>query len=477
MANECIAINVKTQGKEGRAIYNVDFIRLIKRFAAGFFLLVATHASAQHESKTPFTDQNKHLGVATCSGSTCHSRQEATGIVVRQNEIQSWQDETSTTGAHLRAYKTLLTNRSKNIASRLGIGPAHEAKECLSCHSAGITRARQGPKFQLDDGINCESCHGGSEDWISQHYAVGTTHADNVELGLYPLENPKVRATVCLSCHLGSDAPNQFVGHDLMAAGHPRMSFELDLFTDLQRHHDEDFDYMERKDVKSGVYIWAIGQAMTVRQQLRLFANEKAAGDGLFPELVFFDCLACHRPISEDPNWRPLTRSNPGRPDAPGQVKFNDANMIMLLATAEHIMPEVATKLDASIKQFHYTVGFNASQKAKVMADMNATVDALSNAIESASFSKVQTLKIMNTVVEKTLAQRYTDYAAAEQAIMAIDTLLSSMIAQKQVSRFEVADMRDDIEKGYQAVEDPNTYDQDTMIAVLTKLQIRFRNL
>jgi hypothetical protein len=28
-----------------------------------------------------------------------------------------------------------------------------------------------------------------------------------------------------------------------MAAGHPRISFELDLFTTLQQHHQEDNDY------------------------------------------------------------------------------------------------------------------------------------------------------------------------------------------------------------------------------------------
>ena len=30
------------------------------------------------------------------------------------------------------------------------------------------------------------------------------------------------------------------VTHSMMAAGHPRISFELDLFSALQQHHDED---------------------------------------------------------------------------------------------------------------------------------------------------------------------------------------------------------------------------------------------
>ena len=35
--------------------------------------------------------------------------------------------------------------------------------------------------------------------------------------------------------------------HRIMAAGHPRISFELDLFSSLQAHHQEDADYGWRK--------------------------------------------------------------------------------------------------------------------------------------------------------------------------------------------------------------------------------------
>lgn len=80
--------------------------------------------------------------------------------------------------------------------------------------------------------------------------------------------------------------------------------------------------------------------------------------------------------------------------------------MIMLLAAAEHIKPDAAVELSENIKQFHYAVGFSASQKAKTMADMSATVDTITKAIDGASFSKAQTLKIADTVVEKTLALR-----------------------------------------------------------------------
>ena len=39
----------------------------------------------------------------------------------------------------------------------------------------------------------------------------------------------------------------------MMAAGHPRVSFELDLYSALQRHYDFDADYASASQLASGV--------------------------------------------------------------------------------------------------------------------------------------------------------------------------------------------------------------------------------
>lgn len=440
-------------------------------------VLSGTIASAQSTPKTPLSDGLVHEGILSCSGSICHSRQEATGAVVRQNEILGWQDQTSTSGAHLRAYKVLLSERSMAITERLGMALPHKEPACLGCHSDNIPAALRGPKFQADDGISCEACHGSSVNWLTQHYAVNASHANNVELGLYPLEDAQTRAGVCLSCHFGSSNDNQFVTHRMMAAGHPRISFELDLFTELQSHHDIDIDYAKRKKVQTGAHIWVIGQAVALKQQLTLFQNPAVNKDGVFPELVFFDCLACHREISDDPDWRPEVRANPGRPQAPGLVKFNDANMIMLLATALQIAPDIAPQLDAEIKAFHTSLSGGKRSTGKVSESLINLTNSLIATTEKTLFSKDMTLNIIDTVIEDALTRRYTDYVSAEQAIMAVDTLLSSMIAANQIARADVTDMRGEINKGYNAVEDPNAYNQDQLTQALRNLQSSLKGL
>lgn len=440
-------------------------------------VLSSLSAWAQVTPETPYSDGVPHQGVMGCYGSTCHSRQEATGAVVRQNEILSWQDQSYTSGAHLRAYKTLLSDRSIAITNRLGLNKPHQEPSCLGCHSDNIPTNLRGPKFQTDDGIGCEACHGGSVNWLTQHYKVGASHAKNISLGLYPLEDAETRAGVCLSCHLGSSNENQFVSHRMMAAGHPRISFELDLFTALQSHHDEDLDYFDRKTVQPGVHNWVIGQAIALKQQLALFQNPALNKDGVFPELVFFDCLACHREISDDPNWRPEVRPNPGRPQMPGVVKFNDANMIMLLAAAKEIAPEIAPEFDSEIKAFHASLSGSKRTTEDINNSLISLTDDLIAATSKTNFSKTQTLNILDTVVEDALRRRYTDYVAAEQAIVAVDTLLSSMIATNQVSDTDIKGLREEINKGYDAVENPNEYNQGQLTTALKTVQQRLKGL
>jgi len=447
-------------------------------FFALLFFCAAIPALAQDDTGDNMrADKWGHKGVGSCSGSTCHSRNEATGIVVRQNEILTWRDKSAVSGAHARTYEILLSERAVNLVKRLGLGLAHEAPECLSCHTDNIEPSKRGHGFNIADGVSCESCHGGAEKWLAGHDNVGASHKTNVARGLLPLEDAQTRANVCLACHMGSEGKGQFVTHRMMAAGHPRMSFELDLFTALQRHHNEDVDYENRKTVQTGARIWAIGQAMILKRQLSLYQNPSLNHDGVFPELVFFDCLACHRTVTDDPNWRPSVRLNPGRPEGRGKAIFNDSSMIMLLATARHIAPDLAPELDIKIRTYHAALDDDGTRQSRAAKELSHMADQLIARINQTDFTKEQTLDILDIIVTDTLTRRYTDYVAAEQAIMAIDTLLSSMIAAKQVARADVTDMRKEINIAYDAVETPNNYNQDQLTKALTVIHMRLKEL
>jgi hypothetical protein len=434
-------------------LFGALFCALILALGLAISGLTGTGASAASSSSSG----GVHVGVASCSGSTCHGRQEADGKIVRQDELMRWQEPSTPGGAHSRAYAILSNARSQSIANRLGIGAATSAPMCLGCHSDPAHEGR-GPRFQVSDGVGCEGCHGGASNWLSSHYAVGANHAANVAAGLYPLTNPRARAARCLDCHFGSSRPGQFVNHRIMAAGHPRISFELDLFTTLQQHHDEDADYVQRKGRTNNVKMWAVGQAMALDRALSLYQSPALGQEGVFPEFYFFDCHTCHRRISDDADFRSTAVANPGRPIPSGMPAFNDENMIMLVAAAGAAAPSLSGRLDADSRAFHAALARDRGSAVKAAAKLRGTANELASAFTGASFDRAQTFAIVDAVTTGAVAARYTDYEGSVQAVMATDTLLNAMVNAGQVSPGSASVIRGDINRAYAAVRDPNAY-------------------
>ena len=441
------------------------------RLSACLAVLITAPAVAQGFS----AQSHAHEGVASCAGSACHGRAVASGPDIRHDEIRIWQDSTGPAGAHSRAWRVLAEPRAQAIAARLRLGKAQDAPACLGCHADHP--AARGALFQISDGVGCEACHGGSSGWLASHYALSVKHADNVAKGMIPLEDAKVRAAVCLDCHFGAAGPGQFVTHQIMSAGHPRIAFELDLFSTLQKHYDLGANYAGRKPIPSGVKVWAVGQAMALDRSLALFADPHRGQEGAFPEFYFFDCHSCHRSISDDPRARPTAVMNPGRPVPSGTVPYNDENMIMLSAAAEVAAPKLASQFDADSRAFHIALATDRTSAVRAAAQLAKSARALSNAFSGHEFGRGETIGIIDHVVSDAQGARYTDYAGSAQAVMAIDTLLNALVTSGEVDGARVRALRPDIDRAYRAVSDPNGYRPAEFRAAIAKIALAARSL
>jgi hypothetical protein len=408
-----------------------------------------------------------YVGVATCAGSTCHGRAEGNGAVVRQDEIATWQEPSSPSGAHSRAYAVLGSLRARQIAATLGLASASSAAECLGCHATPTGGGARGPRFQVSDGVGCEACHGPAGGWLATHYAVGGTHAANVAAGMTPLERPLARARVCLDCHYGSADEGQFVRHRLMAAGHPRLSFELDLFSALQQHHEADADYAQRKGEPDSVRLWAVGQAEAVRRQMALFRDPRLASQGMFPEFYFFDCHSCHRAITDGPQRRLTFETNPGRPIPFATPPFDDENMIMLSAVTRVLAPGQATAFDTAMRGFHQAMGQGRGEAAAAAQRVEAAAGALATALDARAYGGDDAFRVVAAISDKATQPRFTDYAGSAQAVMAVDTLLNAMVKEGRVTVGAAAGIRASINRAYAAVESPESYNPASFRAAL----------
>ena len=441
--------------------------RLARHMDGRMLALVAALAAALLAGSLPARASSSHFeGVASCAGSTCHGRIEGDGKVVRQDELAHWQDPASQGGAHSRAWAALVSPRGARIASALGLGPATAAPACLGCHSTNAPAAQRGARYQPSDGVGCETCHGPASGWLASHYAVGSSHASNVAAGLRPLERPAVRAGVCLDCHFGSEAPGHFVTHRMMAAGHPRISFELDLFTAIQQHHDDSPTYAARKGKTDHVRLWAVGQVEAVRRMVSLYTRPDLASQGAFPEFIFFDCHSCHRQIDDNPGRLRQFEVNAGRPIPFGTPPFNDENMITLGAVARVLAPQQAPGFDATARAFHAALGGNRADVLAAAARLNASASRLEQALDGGSRPDAA-FAVIAEVGQQATSSRFTDYEGSVQAVMAIDTLLNALVHDGRVSVGAAAGIRTHINHAYAAVKSPNSFSPAAFRAAL----------
>ena len=364
----------------------------------------------------------RHLGVASCASTTCHGTAKTrTATPVAQNEYDNWQHF----DPHAGAYAALDGPRGRQIARRLGIGAATAARECLACHSESPQARAHGPLFQADDGIGCESCHGAADRWIASHYDTPRVkHADNLAAGMRALNEPAVRAQVCLDCHVG--AADRLATHRMMAAGHPRLVFELDTYTEIWRtsggreHYVPGATYLKRKALPPPADVWIAGLIAQVRRQLSLLAAPDARGNGLLPEFALFNCYSCHRGMGLA-HW---AERQPAPAGGIGELHFDDA-AIRLVATAV----DVRASADAGLllRQLHELQlapgrGWDAVHTAATSLD--ATLARLAG--EPPVLSAVESRQLAERIATAAGRGEYPDYAGAEQVAMGIVVLLAN---------------------------------------------------
>lgn len=385
--------------------------------AIAILALIAGSQSTSASSDLPQYGSDIHLGVTSCAGSTCHGAATPwEKSVVLQNEYVTWSQKDS----HAKAYTVLLNDASKRIAANLGLENAHEADVCLDCHADNVPANKQGRVFQMSDGVGCEACHGGAQRWLGLHVAGIAGHDENVAAGLYPTEDPVKRAELCMSCHFGDD--KKFVTHRIMGAGHPRMSFELDTFTAIQpAHYVIDDDYKKRKKVANGIQTWAIGQAIALERRIDALLDPKRGQDGIFPELVLFDCQACHHSLTE-PRWQ----ARPSTGLGPGVVRFDDSNLLMLRVLVSALNAEKGATLAAQTTQLHKASTESTDAFHAAAADLKQTTSDLVDMFSKHDFGKDDVAKLVNGLLAEAKSAEYSDYAGAEQAVMAISAVLST---------------------------------------------------
>lgn len=135
----------------------------------------------------------KHAFVGTKDCGMCHKSEK------QGQQLSIWESS-----AHAKAYTTLKSEKADQIAEEKGFTTkAVETEACLKCHASGYNADASllGAKFKIEDGVQCETCHGAGSDYKS--LKVMKVRADAVANGLILYDKVE---TLCVKCH-NSESP------------------------------------------------------------------------------------------------------------------------------------------------------------------------------------------------------------------------------------------------------------------------------
>jgi hypothetical protein len=378
-------------------------------------------------------DPPKYTGPGSCASPSCH------GGVAPRSDNSVWQNEYSTwvvKDKHSQAFTALSLPVAVRMAKILGLPNAFSAPKCLACHALDVPEAERARTFDASDGVSCENCHGPASNWLGPHTTKGWTHQQSVDAGMYDTRDVVHRSEKCLTCHLGT--AQKYVDHEMIAAGHPDLYFELASFQAVMPKH-----WQEKKDDPwADVRALAIGQAVQLREQLRRVVRY-AQGPNV-SEYSVMDCFACHHSLtSAQDSWRQeLGYQN----RKPGSLTLN-LSSLTLLALFGNSDPDYRRLTTELIRL----------AEKPVSPDPQAieAADRVAQRIATMKFDPASTLAILKHASSSDFVANLGE-RPAEQITMAIDTLFVAYSRATKVDNAKA--VQDAIHGLFKLLEDPSSY-------------------
>lgn len=363
-------------------------------------------------------------GPGSCAASSCHGNIQPQKLTrVMQNEYSTWigQDK------HANAYNVLTNDVSRRMGRILTTkdaqgnpAPPSEAPKCLACHAL-YAPGKQAQPFGMEDGVSCESCHGPSSGWLETH-THKDSHTDSVKYkDMVDLRDLRVRSAQCLTCHIGTS--QKYVDHEMIAAGHPDLMFELTYFSYRMPQH---WHVPEQDNPWRSVQAWGVGQAVQLRDSLYRLARRAEDPRSPWPEYAELDCYACHHSLTAaGDSWR-LTSADYYGNRRPGNPPWNEARVIVFRDLVEELHPETAKQLNQDLWQVADEMNKLNGDRKEIAATANRAAELanqLANELNNQAYDSALTMRLMRRIASNYPAIANKGYATAAQAAMTLDDL------------------------------------------------------
>jgi hypothetical protein len=396
-----------------------------------------------------------YTGPGACAAAACHGAiRPVAGSRILQTEYTLWM----TQDRHARAADVLSSPVSQRMARLLGLESASSAPRCLACHSLDVPADRQGVTF-MREGVSCEACHGPASAWLGPHTTRGWTHAQSVGLGMYDTKDLVARTERCLTCHLGT--ADKYVDHEMIAAGHPDLVFDLEAFSAAMPRH---WRASSPEDPFAVVKGFSVGQLVHLRRSLERLERRVQQS---WPEYAELDCFACHHSLTRaEDSWRQARGYNLRRPgDAPLDLSR--------WTTARHVLAtydaQAAAQLDEAMTQLASEASrrrVDAARVSMLSGRARALLDAGVRRALAASPDAALVRRLLRAIVSDVETIAGFGERAAEQAAMAMETLHTTLGGDENDGRVQT--LFDELFAQFQS---PSSYDPRRFVAQVRKLE------
>ena len=406
----------------------------------------------------------KYNGPGGCASSSCHGSIQPKQITrVAQNEYSIWAGQDK----HARAYQVLSNDVSRRMEKVLNLkSPPNQNQKCLACHALSVAPEMRAQTFDVSDGVSCENCHGPAAGWLGAHTVrdwESRSGEQKSQLGMRDLRDLTVRSHICLHCHVGSQ--DQSVDHQMIAAGHPDLTFELNLFSAVMPRHWKDSG--DTPVPWFGTKEWAVGQGIQLRDSLQRLARR--ARSSTWPEYSELDCFACHHSLTAPKDsWR-QEAGYAGR--TPGVPAWNAARFVVFRYAAAETDAAATGKLADELKTLSGLMGQLSGDREQIAASADRAADlarSLVLTLNSRSYDQGFTLQVMRKIAGDSRAISQQGQRAAGQAAMSLDSLFT--VYKQNAKSLDETEIKGAIGGLFQQLDDPSAYNAPRFAAQMQKV-------
>jgi hypothetical protein len=128
--------------------------------------------------------------------------------------------------------------------------------------------------------------------------------------------------------------------------------------------------------------------------------------------------------------WQPRRYAGLG----PGVLRYNDANLLMILQFARVAAPDQYEALRGATRTLHQSSGKSRKAVDDAAHRLNGLLDRLLGRLSNHQFKTEDMVSMVDGLIDDGVRGEYLDYSVAEQVVLAIGSIMAALEQTGEVS-------------------------------------------